>query len=70
MHSINRVGVVGLGNMGRGIALSLARAGLDVLGFDAAGAAMDAAAAEGIATVKGLADLSDRDVVVLSLPTT
>jgi 3-hydroxyisobutyrate dehydrogenase len=64
------VGVVGLGNMGRGMALSLARAGHEVLGTDASEAARSAIAAEGIAVFEGVGPLCARaDLLVLSLPT-
>lgn len=70
MSEFKKVGVVGLGNMGRGMALSLARAGFEVLGFDASAEARAASAAEGVAVAGGLADLGACDAVVLSLPTT
>ncbi|WFU78108.1 NAD(P)-dependent oxidoreductase [Bradyrhizobium sp. CIAT3101] len=64
------VGVVGLGNMGRGMALSLKRAGHEVLGTDASAAARSAIAAEGIAVFEGVGPLCARaDLLVLSLPT-
>lgn len=70
MNELKQVGVVGLGNMGRGMALSLARAGFAVTGFDVAAPAREAAAAEGIAVAAGLKALASCDAVVLSLPTT
>jgi 3-hydroxyisobutyrate dehydrogenase len=64
------VGVVGLGNMGRGMALSLARAGHEVLGTDASEAARSAIAPEGIAVFEGVGPLCARaDLLILSLPT-
>jgi 3-hydroxyisobutyrate dehydrogenase len=65
-----KVGVVGLGNMGRGMALSLARAGFEVAAYDASKQACDASAAEGVTIEKNLQALGDCDAVVLSLPTT
>lgn len=63
------IGVIGLGNMGRGMALSLQRAGFDVIGFDAAAEVMNRASADAIATATSIADLSTRsDAIVLSLP--
>jgi 3-hydroxyisobutyrate dehydrogenase len=63
------IGVIGLGNMGRGMALSLQRAGFDVLGFDVSAEAMKRASADAIATASSIADLSSRsDAIVLSLP--
>lgn len=64
------IGIVGLGNMGRGMALTLQRKGHRVLGTDASPAARAALAAEGIETHDGLAPLTAAaDVLVLSLPT-
>ncbi|MBS7780961.1 NAD(P)-dependent oxidoreductase [Acidovorax sp. CCYZU-2555] len=70
MSEFKTVGVVGLGNMGRGMALSLARAGFDVLGYDASEQARDTSAAEGVRVAQSLQALGGCDVVVLSLPTT
>ena len=70
MSEFKTVGVVGLGNMGRGMALSLARAGFDVLGYDASQQARDTSAAEGVRVAPSLQALGGCDVVVLSLPTT
>lgn len=64
------IGIVGLGNMGRGMALTLQRKGHRVLGTDASPTARAALAAEGIETHDGLAPLTaEADVLVLSLPT-
>lgn len=64
------IGIVGLGNMGRGMALTLQRKGHRVLGTDASPAARAALKAEGIETRDGLAPLTaEADVLVLSLPT-
>lgn len=63
------VGVVGLGNMGRGMALSLKRGGFRVLGTDAVAATRDALAGEGIETFDSLAPLcAQADILILSLP--
>lgn len=64
------IGVIGLGNMGRGMALSLKRAGHRVLGHDAVPATRAALAAEGIETFDTMAPLChEAEVVFLSLPT-
>ncbi|ACL60342.1 NAD(P)-dependent oxidoreductase [Methylobacterium nodulans] len=64
------IGVIGLGNMGRGMALSLARRGFAVLGTDAAAAARDALRGEGIEVVASAREIwASCDAVVLSLPT-
>lgn len=64
------VGVIGLGNMGRGMALSLKRAGYDVLGTDASASVRNELALAGIAVFEGVAKLCARaDLLVLSLPT-
>lgn len=70
MSEFQKIGVVGLGNMGRGMALSLARAGFDVVAYDASSQACEAAAAEGVAVQASLQALGGCDAVVLSLPTT
>lgn len=70
MEKIQRIGVIGLGNMGRGMALSLARAGFGVAGFDNGESATLAARAAGIAVADGLPALAATcDAFVLSLPT-
>ena len=64
------IGVIGLGNMGRGMALSLKRAGHEVLGTDASETVRTALASDGIAVFEGVAPLCARaDLLVLSLPT-
>ena len=65
-----RVGVIGLGAMGFGMASSLMRAGFEVAGFDPSPAAQDRARAAGIA-VQGRPEavFDASDTVVLSLPT-
>lgn len=63
------IGVIGLGNMGRGMALSLRRRGFTVMGYDPAPAAREASAADGIAIAEGPSALwRDCEAVVLSLP--
>lgn len=70
MSDIKTVGVIGLGNMGRGMAASLKRAGFQVLGLDAnAEAAARVAQEEGITNAPTLAELlAGAQAVVLSLP--
>nr|WP_283817429.1 NAD(P)-dependent oxidoreductase [Bradyrhizobium liaoningense] len=64
------VGVVGLGNMGRGMALSLTRAGHEVLGTDASEKVRSALASEGVAVFESVGPLCARaDLLILSLPT-
>jgi 3-hydroxyisobutyrate dehydrogenase len=64
------VGLVGLGNMGRGMALSLKRGGHRVLGFDAAEATRTALAEEGIETFPDVRELCrSAEILILSLPT-
>jgi 3-hydroxyisobutyrate dehydrogenase len=64
------VGVIGLGNMGRGMALSLKRGGYVVLGFDAAPNVAEQLQQEGVEARACIADITrDSDVLVLSLPT-
>ena len=64
------VGLVGLGNMGRGMALSLKRGGHRVLGFDVAEAPRKALAEEGVETFPSVAELCKMaEILILSLPT-
>jgi 3-hydroxyisobutyrate dehydrogenase len=64
------VGVVGLGNMGRGMALTLKREGHRVLGFDALETTRLALASEGIEIFSSLAPVcAAATIVILSLPT-
>jgi 3-hydroxyisobutyrate dehydrogenase len=67
---VTAVGVIGLGNMGRGMALTLKGAGFRVVGFDVAEATRAALAGEGIETVATIgAVVAATDIVILSLPT-
>lgn len=64
------VGVVGLGNMGRGMALSLKRGGYKVLGFDVVDAVAEQLRDEGIEPCPSIAAIaSASEVLILSLPT-
>ncbi|MDN3522043.1 NAD(P)-dependent oxidoreductase [Halomonas ramblicola] len=65
---IKTVTVIGLGNMGRGMAMTLHRAGFAVQGSDIATEARERLAAEGIATAAPEA-LAPSDAYLLSLPT-
>jgi 3-hydroxyisobutyrate dehydrogenase len=62
----NRVGFIGLGNMGGRMARRLIGAGIAVLGYDSDPARAAAAGAQAAATVRAVMD--DADVVMLSLP--
>lgn len=67
--NIGTVGVVGLGNMGLGMAATLARAGFTVLGHDIDAARRGAAEAAGIGFKESLqAVLQGADALVFSLP--
>lgn len=64
------VGVIGLGNMGRGMALSLKRAGFDVLGFDASQDSAEKLGEQGVRACGSIAEIAGAvDVLILSLPT-
>jgi 3-hydroxyisobutyrate dehydrogenase len=68
--TVTAIGVIGLGNMGRGMALTLKRAGYRVLGFDVAEAARSALAGEGVETFVTISTVvAAADIVILSLPT-
>jgi len=63
------VGIVGLGNMGFGMASTLKRAGVRVAGFDPSPAAREKAEAAGIPCAAGIPDLcAESEVLILSLP--
>ncbi|SDE32226.1 NAD(P)-dependent oxidoreductase [Belnapia rosea] len=67
--AIRTVGVVGLGNMGLGMAAQLARSGFSVDGHDISAARQGVAEAAGIRFRAGLAELlADADALVFSLP--
>lgn len=64
-----KVAVVGIGQMGAGMAKCLTQAGFDVLGFDISEKSRQAAAALGVATTADLgAALKGREVILSSLP--
>ncbi len=64
-----KVGVIGLGNMGGGMAATLARKGFNVSGFDLSEAALAAAEAKGVKPVRDRSALiKNVQVLVLSLP--
>lgn len=63
------VGIIGLGNMGRGMALSLQRAGHAVMGMDVAQPMRDAVAQAGIPAFADAAPLCAQcECLILSLP--
>lgn len=67
---MKHIGVAGLGNMGRGMALSLQRGGFTVSGYDPSVAATESIAREGVKVFASVAALADAvDVLILSLPT-
>lgn len=61
--------MVGIGQMGCGMAVTLARAGFEVTGYDVSAASRDAAAAQGVSVTASLRDAVERkDFVLSSLP--
>lgn len=63
------IGFLGLGNMGRPMALNLVKAGHSVAGFDLSKAACDAAAADGLKiAADGAGAVKDADIVITMLP--
>jgi 3-hydroxyisobutyrate dehydrogenase len=67
--SMATVGIIGLGNMGRGMALTLKRGGHRVLGFDALETTRAALLAEGIETFPNMGSVCrEADMLILSLP--
>lgn len=66
---VQKVGVVGLGNMGKGMALSLVKGGFAVFGFDVAGVAATLQE-QGVQACASIADIAATvDILILSLPT-
>lgn len=64
------IGIIGLGNMGRGMALTLIRNGYDVIGTDASPAIKAALATHGVRVCDSIGEvLAATDTVLLSLPT-
>lgn len=64
-----KLGVIGLGNMGAGMALSAARAKIATIGFDPATAFKAELAAAGVQLMDSIEDLAAQaDIIVLSLP--
>ena len=63
-----RLGFVGLGRMGRPIALNLLRDGDDLAACSRSGTAFDAFRARGAAVTRRPADLADAEIVFLCLP--
>lgn len=70
MENFKTVGVIGLGNMGRGMALTLQRSGYAVLGLDKSEQVAAVAREAGIPLASSLPELARAcSVIVLSLPT-
>ncbi|MBP0621021.1 NAD(P)-dependent oxidoreductase [Cupriavidus consociatus] len=70
MENFKTVGVIGLGNMGRGMALTLQRSGYAVLGLDKSEQVSSVAREAGIPLASSLPELAKAcPAIVLSLPT-
>lgn len=67
---LKKVGLIGLGNMGRGMALTLKRKGFELVGTDVSPATRESLAKEGISVRETIGEVvSGCDLVILSLPT-
>ena len=67
---LKKVGLIGLGNMGRGMALTLKRKGFELVGTDVSIATRESLAKEGISVRETIGEVvSECDLVILSLPT-
>ncbi|WP_342607112.1 NAD(P)-dependent oxidoreductase [Vibrio tritonius] len=63
------IGVIGLGNMGSGMAATLAKKSFSVFGYDLSSQALEAIATQGVTPIAQFAELvAVCDVVILSLP--
>lgn len=66
---MSKIGFIGLGNMGGGMAANLVKAGHDVLAFDLSNEALNKAGAAGCTTVdNSLQAISGTEVVITMLP--
>ncbi|MBF9000160.1 NAD-binding protein [Vibrio sp. CAIM 722] len=64
-----KIGVIGLGNMGSGMAATLAKKEFTVFGYDLSAQALQAISEHGVTPISQLSDLIPQcDVVILSLP--
>lgn len=64
-----KIGIVGLGNMGAGMAGTLAKKARDVYGFDLSETAREAITHKGVTAVSTLKELTSIcDIIILSLP--
>jgi 4-hydroxybutyrate dehydrogenase/sulfolactaldehyde 3-reductase len=66
-ETIKTIGVIGLGNMGSGMAASLARAGFEVCGFDTAAASAEKTRAAGVTPVTSIAEVAERAEAILTM---
>lgn len=65
-----QIGLIGLGNMGRGMALTLKRKGFAVVGTDVSLSIRETISREGISVRETIGEvIADCDIVLLSLPT-
>ena len=65
-----KIGLIGLGNMGRGMALTLKRKGFAVVGTDVSLSIRETISREGISVRETIGEvIADCDIVLLSLPT-
>jgi 3-hydroxyisobutyrate dehydrogenase len=66
---VRKIGVIGLGNMGRGMALTLKRGGFHVIGTDALATTREALGNEGISVRQTIGEVvAECEIVFLSLP--
>lgn len=69
MSTLDTIGFIGLGTMGRAMALNLVRSGFQVKGYDQLGSAIQAVAAEGAVAAESPADAaSGAQLVITMLP--
>lgn len=70
-EQIKQIGVIGLGNMGSGMAASLVRAGFEVLGFDTSESATEKTRSTGVTPVASIAEITQSsDAILTMLPDT
>lgn len=67
---LKKVGLIGLGNMGRGMALTLKRKGFEVVGTDVVPTTRESLAKEGVSVRETIGEVVvECDLVIFSLPT-
>lgn len=65
-----KIGLLGLGQMGKPMAINMHKPGVELMVYDVRADSYPEFAAKGIATASALSDFADREIIFLSLPDT